>query len=145
MEPKEWQKDVRGNQMEPKACKREPESVPTGAEWWLNYIPKSTSERGSPNCRFFGTPGFHDHPFWAQGSSKNASHNRCKNRCQKMYWIYENMFPKWCQNKVQNRWRIRDFFEPVISCVFVKSITLKSFFHMTRGTRIQSKINEKSM
>ena len=28
---------------------------------------------------------------------------------------------------------------------FVKSITLKSFFYMTRGTRNQSKINEKSM
>ena len=93
---KEWQKDVRGNQMEPKACKKEPESVPTGAKLWLNCIQKSTSERGSPNCHFFGTPGFHDHPFWAQISIKNAFKNQCKSQCRKNMEIYEKMLPKSC-------------------------------------------------
>ena len=59
--------------------------------------------------------------------------------------IYERMFPKLCQNDIQNRWQIYEIWEPAISCFFAKNITLKSFFHMIRGTGNLLKINKKSM
>ena len=58
--------------------------------------------------------------------------------------LWENaskMMPKRCPKSMINRWIFRtcDFL------IFAKSITLKSFFYMIRGTRIPSKIHKKSM
>ena len=58
--------------------------------------------------------------------------------------VWENaskMMPKRGTKSMTNRWIFRtcDFL------IFAKSITLNSFFHMIRGTRNQSKINQKSM
>ena len=55
-------------------------------------------------------------------------------RCSKMK-------PKWNQTSMTNPW----YFGTCDFLFFVKSITLKTFFYMIRGTRDLSKINKKSM
>ena len=129
----ELKRRLKGAKRDPKRVKRQPKC-----------IKKLKSER----CRQKGRPqggtirsfGAIVGPF----SLKTPWTNQCKNQCRKSMDIYEKMLPTLCQNEVQNQWQIYEMSEPVISC-FVKIITLKSFFYMTRGIRNQSKINEKSM
>ena len=51
------------------------------------------------------------------------------------------MMPKWGPESTINLW----IFGTCDFLFFAKSITLKSFFHMIRGTRKLSKINKRSM
>ena len=124
-----------------KGAKRDPNRV--------KRQPKCIKKLKSERCRQKGRPqggtirsfGSNYGTFFFKKTMNKSMH---KSMSKKYGHLWENapkIMSKRGPKSMTNLWNVGtcDFL------FFVKSITLKSFFYMTRGTRNQSKINEKSM